>query len=408
MVNGYFPNGLPMGAEYEDGVKWDFYTYYEPQYHWINFKRSINNHWHYDIINHTHPNIPYAEADQTTGKFTPGKGYMMAISQNSYMSNSGVLNNGDVTIKLTNQEPNDLKYNKGWNLVGNPYQAYLNVSSLGTIYGYDADMGVYAPYSTSASVNPAIPAQNIHPHQAFFYHATDDGDDLIFNTGMATTEKNPNSYYRDAQVNYPLVNLFAQNAAGNRDLAVVEFNRPELGGATKVGFMTNANFQIAAHLDGQNYGLLFTPENTEKVPVRFYTDEDGTFTLTWSTFNGDFTSLLLVDNMTGTITDMLRSDHYTFDAKTSDYASRFYLTYACTGVEEVNEGDGSFAFFDGSEWVVIGKGQLDIIDVTGRVLFSKRIANEQNRVNLNNVAPGVYMMRVSDGKDTMVQKIVVR
>ncbi|MBQ4398466.1 MAG: chitobiase/beta-hexosaminidase C-terminal domain-containing protein, partial [Bacteroidales bacterium] len=129
MVNGYFPNGLPMGAEYEDGVKWDFYTYYEPQYHWINFKRSINNHWHYDIINHTHPNIPYAEADQTTGKFTPGKGYMMAISQDSYMSNSGVLNNGDVTIKLTNQEPNDLKYNKGWNLVGNPYQAYLNVSS---------------------------------------------------------------------------------------------------------------------------------------------------------------------------------------------------------------------------------------------------------------------------------------
>lgn len=407
MVNGYFPNGLGLTTPAPEGsVMWDFYTYYEPHYHWINLKRGPGNHWHTDggAI------IPYVEDDNTATNaiFVPGKGYMMAISQDSYMSNSGVLNNGDVTIKLTNQEPNDLKYNKGWNLVGNPYQAYLNVSTLGTIYGYDADMGVYAPYTTDASVNPAIPAQNIHPHQAFFYHATDDGDDLIFNTGMATTEKNPNSYYRDAQVNYPLVNLFAQNAAGNRDLAVVEFNRPELGGATKVGFMTNANFQIAAHLDGQNYGLLFTPENTEKVPVRFYTDEDGTFTLTWSTFNGDFTSLLLVDNMTGTITDMLRSDHYTFDAKTSDYASRFYLTYACTGVEEVNEGDGSFAFFDGSEWVVNGKGQLDIIDVTGRVLFSKRIANEQNRVNLNNVAPGVYMMRVSDGKDTMVQKIVVR
>ena len=409
MENNYFPNNLPMTTP-STGVKWDLYTYFEPEYHWINLKRSGDNHYHTDggaQINYVSGQNGLG-AKQNETIFVPGKGYMMAISQDSYMSNSGVLNNGDVTIKLTNQEPNDLKYNKGWNLVGNPYQAYLNVSSLGTIYGYDADMGVYAPYSTSASVNPAIPAQNIHPHQAFFYHATDDGDDLIFNTGMATTEKNPNSYYRDAQVNYPLVNLFAQNAAGNRDLAVVEFNRPELGGATKVGFMTNANFQIAAHLDGQNYGLLFTPENTEKVPVRFYTDEDGTFTLTWSTFNGDFTSLLLVDNMTGTITDMLRSDHYTFDAKTSDYASRFYLTYACTGVEEVNEGDGSFAFFDGSEWVVNGKGQLDIIDVTGRVLFSKRIANEQNRVNLNNVAPGVYMMRVSDGKDTMVQKIVVR
>lgn len=409
MENNYFPNNLPMTTP-STGVKWDLYTYFEPEYHWINLKRSGDNHYHTDggaQINYVSGQNGLG-AKQNETIFVPGKGYMMAISQDSYMSNSGVLNKGNVTIKLTNQEPNDLKYNKGWNLVGNPYQAYLNVGTLGTIYGYDADMGVYAPYTTEASENPAIPAKNIHPHQAFFYHATNDGDDLIFNTGMATTEKNSNSYYRGTQVNYPLVNLFAENEAGNRDLAVVEFNRPELGGATKVGFMTNANFQIAAHLDGENYGLLFTPENTEKVPVRFYTDEDGTFTLTWSTFNGDFTSLLLVDNMTGTITDMLRSDHYTFDAKTSDYASRFYLTYACTGVEEVNEGDGSFAFFDGSEWVVNGKGQLDIIDVTGRVLFSKRIANEQNRVNLNNVAPGVYMMRVSDGKDTMVQKIVVR
>lgn len=409
MENNYFPNNLPMTTP-STGVKWDLYTYFEPEYHWINLKRSGDNHYHTDggaQINYVSGQNGLG-AKQNETIFVPGKGYMMAISQDSYLSNTGTLNNGDVEIMLTNQEPLTDTYNKGWNLVGNPYQAYLDVSTLGTIYGYDADMGVYAPYTTGGSVNPAIPAQNIHPHQGFFYHAASDGVKLTFTPDMATTEKNPNSYYRDAQVNYPLVNLFAQNAAGNRDLAVVEFNRPELGGATKVGFMTNANFQIAAHLDGENYGLLFTPENTEKVPVRFYTDEDGTFTLTWSTFNGDFTSLLLVDNMTGTITDMLRSDHYTFDAKTSDYASRFYLTYACTGVEEVNEGDGSFAFFDGSEWVVNGKGQLDIIDVTGRVLFSKRIANEQNRVNLNNVAPGVYMMRVSDGKDTMVQKIVVR
>lgn len=413
MENNYFPNNLPMTTP-STGVKWDLYTYFEPEYHWINLKRSGDNHYHTDggaQINYVSGQNGLG-AKQNETVFVPGKGYMMAISQDSYMSNSGVLNNGNVEITLYKQEsqapaPEEL-YNEGWNLVGNPYQAYLDVSTLGTIYGYDADMGVYAPYSTSASVNPAIPAQNIHPHQAFFYHAATDGATLTFTPTMATTTKDPNSYFRAERVNYPLVNLFAQNAAGNRDLAVVEFNRPELGGATKVGFMTNANFQIAAHLDGQNYGLLFTPENTEKVPVRFYTDEDGTFTLTWSTFNGNFTSLLLVDNMTGTITDMLRSDHYTFDAKTSDYASRFYLTYACTGVEEVNEGDGSFAFFDGSEWVVNGKGQLDVIDVTGRVLFSKRIANEQNRVNLNNVAPGVYMMRVSDGKDTMVQKIVVR
>ena len=413
MVNGYFPNDLGLTTPAPEGsVMWDFYTYYEPEYHWINLKRGPGNHWHTDNPN----GIDYEENDNTeTGaKFIPGKGYMMAISQDSYMSNSGVLNNGNVTITLTNGEPQSLQYNKGWNLVGNPYQAYLDLKAVRTgvdasYYIYDAESGDYVPYAVGASQNTVTPSRYIHPHQGFFMYSAADNNEFSFTQSMATTEKEDGSYFRgDEQINYPLVNLFARSQAGNNDLAIIELNRPEIGGATKMSFMTNANFELSAYLDGQDYGLLFTPEGTEKVPVHFTTQEDGTYTLTWDTQNGVFTSLLLVDNMTGTITDMLRADHYTFDAKTSDYASRFYLTYACTGVEEVNEGDGSFAFFDGSEWIVNGKGQLDVIDVTGRVLFSKRIANEQNRVNLNNVAPGVYMMRVSDGKDTMVQKIVVR
>ena len=392
----YFPNGL-IG---QTSVKWDFYAYSEKQYHWINLKR--NDHFY----QHNGDTLQYTNETE----FVPGKGYMMAISEDSYMSSTGKLNKGGEKIHVTTQEPLDTIYNKGWNLVGNPYQAYLNLGAIGgSFYIFDADQKCYAPVTDGQSENPCIPSLYIHPHQAFFMH-TDSNTDFEFDYDWATATKQNGSYYRgrEDQVNYPLVNLFAENEGGSRDLAVIELNRPELGGATKVQAMRNANFQIAASLQGKRYGILFTPENTEKVPVHFTTEEDGTFTLTWNTHNGDFTSLFLVDNMTGAITDMLRSDHYTFDAKTSDYASRFYLTYACTGIEEVNEGDGSFAFFDGSEWVVNGKGQLDIIDVTGRVLFSKRIANEQNRVNLNNVAPGVYMMRVSDGKDTMVQKIVVR
>ena len=392
----YFPNGL-IG---QTNVKWDFYAYSEKQYHWINLKR--NDHFY----QHNGDTLQYTNETE----FVPGKGYMMAISEDSYMSSTGKLNKGGEKIHVTTQEPLDTIYNKGWNLVGNPYQAYLNLGAIGgSFYIFDADQKCYAPVTDGQSENPCIPSLYIHPHQAFFMH-TDSNTDFEFDYDWATATKQNGSYYRgrEDQVNYPLVNLFAENEGGSRDLAVIELNRPELGGATKVQAMRNANFQIAASLQGKRYGILFTPENTEKVPVHFTTEEDGTFTLTWDTHNGDFTSLFLVDNMTGAITDMLHSDHYTFDATTSDYASRFYLTYACTGVEEVNEGDGSFAFFDGSEWVVNGKGQLDIIDVTGRVLFSKRIANEQNRVNLNNVAPGVYMMRVSDGKDTMVQKIVVR
>ncbi len=408
MDGGYFPNKLDVTTPApESAVKWDFYSYYEPQYHWINLKRGSTNHWHVD----GGANIPYAEADNTDegATFVPGKGYMMAISQDSYMNSTGTLNNGDVTIALTNQEPEGINFNKGWNLVGNPYQAYLDIDVLGVdIFAYDADQNLYAPYTKTASENPAIVSQYVHPHQAFFVYSAKEEGSLTFTKDMATTEKTPSSYFRGEKVNYPLVNIFAENERGNRDMTVIEFNRPEIGGVKEIQGLRNANFHIAAHLEGQGYGLLFAPEGTDRVPVRFYTNENDTFTLTWSTYNGDFSSLLLVDNMTGTITDMLRADHYTFDATTDDYASRFYITFAVTDVEEYNEGDNDFAWFDGSEWVINGKGTLDVVDVLGRTIYSTRLTDEQNRVNLNIVAKGVYMLRVSQGTSTKVQKVVVR
>lgn len=400
--NSYFPNGL-IG---QSDVKWDFYAYSEKQYHWINLKRD--DHYYQN----TGDTLQYANEDQ----FIPGKGYMMAISKDSYMSSTGKLNTGGEEVVLTNQEDlGDRVYNKGWNLVGNPYQAYLDLSKIpdrdGGFYIFDADQKVYAPVVAGQSQNESIPSTVIHPHQAFFMHTSEKSETFTFSYDWATDEKDGNgaSYYRGGdRVNYPLVNLFAENERGNRDMVVVELNRPELGGATKANGLRNANFQIAASLQGHRYSLLFTPENTDKVPVHFTTEENGTFTLTWNTQNGNFTSLLLVDNKTGNITDMLTSDHYTFNASTNDYASRFYLTYACTGVEENNDGDGSFVFFDGSQWVVDGQGFMDVVDMLGRTVYTERLVNEHNRVNLNGVVPGVYLMRVSDGKNTMVQKIVVR
>lgn len=411
MVNNYLPNGLPMGSNYEQGVKWDLYSYYEPQYHWINLKRSTDDHWHYDSENNIHEIIP---ADQYTNEtiFVPGKGYMMAISQDSYLNSMGTLNKGDVSIDLTHQEPEYIAYNRGWNLVGNPYQAYLNLGEIGgTFHIYDADQKVYAPVTEGQSPNnPCIPSLYIHPHQGFFMYVGAD-ETFTFDYGWATTTKEGGSYYRggENQVNYPLVNLFVENERGNRDLTVIELNRPALGGATKVNGLRNANFQIAANYENQRYGILFTPEGTERVPVHFKTEENGTYTLSWNMHNGNFTSLRLVDNMTGVNYDMLANDHYTFEATTDDYASRFYITYTCTGVdEEVMYESDNFAFFDGSEWVINGKGQLEVIDMTGRVLYAEQLNKDQNRVNLDGFAAGVYLLRVIDNKVVRTQKIIVR
>ena len=419
--NSYMPDNINE----QDEIKWDFYCYYEPMYHWINFKRNSKSHHHFDA--------PHAFIDYTNEeKMMKAKGYMMAISQDSYLNNKGTLNKGDITITLTcsGELPENEAPTKDWgsNLIGNPYQAYLDLVKVskgdgqmeGTgykhFYIYDAETDIYTPFVVDQSQNSVTPSRYIHPHQGFFVLKDDltPSEPFTIKYGMATTDTDSQggSYFRgEEQVNYPLVNIFAENAQGNRDLTIIEFNRPELGGAQKINRLRNANFMISAYFEGRNYGMLFTPENTEKVPVHFKVSEDGTYTLRWNTENGNFTSLRLVDNITGINYDMLANDSYTFEAHVSDYSTRFYITYACTGIDEddnVDNYNSNFAFFDGSEWVINGKGQLDVVDVLGRVVYSERLYNDQNRVDLNNVAKGVYLLRIADNKNVMVQKIVVK
>ena len=415
MTGNYLPDGLTMTTPAPEGeVKWDLYSFYEPHYHWINLKRSTGNHWHYDI-NNTYPcdhdPIPYTNEEV----FEPAKGYMMAIDSVSYLSNSGKLNNGKVEIPLTYDCLYDIE-ERGCNLIGNPFHAYLDMAKFlnknegfDKYYVYSAEWNAYVGSNAQASENPALPSRTLAPFQAFFVKVAAKGNKAVFNNGMTTTKPDAYSQFRGEKVNYPLVNLFVTDADGMRDLSVIEFNRPEEGGTEKLRVMKNTNFELYSRMNDQDYSILFTKEGTQRVPVWFKTRESGVYTMTWNTYYGNFSSLRLIDNLTGVNYDMLTNDSYTFEASADDYASRFYITFTCTGVdEEMTEESGvNFAFFDGSEWIINGKGQLEVIDMTGRILNTEKLTNDQNRVYLN-YAPGVYMIRVIDNKNMKTQKVVVR
>ena len=460
MVDGYFPNGLKMAAGVQvgpDDVKWDFYSYFEPEYHWINLKRNKKNHFHRDAHDGLYMDLPYQDdytypggmfkhyqiqyygtdqaansQDDASCVFTPGKGYMMAISQDSYLSNTGTLNK-NVDIWVTAKAPVDdpawlaahASHDRGSNLVGNPYQAYLNLDTvsangvnegLNKFWVYDADngTGLYVPYMKGASLNPVLPSKYIHPHQGFFvvYNSpiTDaDSVKMHFRPYMAGTTKEDGSYFRGhGRPAYPLVNLIVSDEQGNSDLAIVEFNRPEVGGVPKIENLQNAEFKLYARFDGESYGLLFTPEDTERVPVFFKTPTSGTYTLSWSKYNGTFSRMRLIDNITGTDYDMLAHDHYTFQSYNTDYAARFYIVFSVTGVDENDDNSTPLAYFNGSGWVVEGEGRLELVDMLGHVLYANNLSGERTIVHFDDFAAGMYMLRlVNSNKILKVQKIVL-
>ena len=167
-------------------------------------------------------------------------------------------------------------------------------------------------------------------------------------------------------------------------------------------FQLNPNHtKIYMPVNGNDYAVVYT-ETQGEMPVSFRAAENGNYTLSFNTENVELGYLHLIDNMTGKDVDLLSTPSYSFEAKTTDYASRFKLVFA-TG-----NADDSFAFFSNGSFVINNEGNatLQVVDVTGRIIKSESINGCAN-VNVN-AAPGVYMIRLVNGENVKVQKVVVR
>ena len=403
---GYYPINTPFAG-------FDFYAYDEPSRHYINLKRDSDNHWH----NTTGVQIHY----NNEPTFTPGKGYMMAINATTMLMADGELNNAAQVVMPVNYSAGSNDYDekvKGVNLIGNPYQSYLDIEAFmngntdkisdDAYYVIDADKKGYISRPYSGSNNELYAPQYIHPHQGFFVAVKEGTSQVTFTNGMRVATGSTDSYFRDEKVDYPLVNLICTDASGRRDLTTVEVNRPELGGARKLKNMRAGNASIYAYFADNGYQALFAPKGVREVPVRFNAFADGEFTITWSMFNGEFSYAHLIDNLTGVDIDLLQANEYRFEASTDDYSSRFRLVFEVIDNDITDNDSDTFAFFDGNSWVITGEGTLQLFDVNGRCLMNTNVEGVQSSVAMPNVAAGVYMFHLVNGDNVKVQKVVVR
>ena len=429
----------PGGNRFRYPYGMDMFCWYEAHPQWVNFKRNGPNHWHGDetIIEtapyHIHLHLPYTEngiENQNEDDLVIGKGYMASMSIMTQLQSHGTLTANDQTRTVTRLGSSC----KGWNLVGNPYHSYLDFDEFARINGrnidasyvvYNADgygdneqsaypgdqpRSAFKVYPAGGSIGGDYAKQYLHPHQGFFI-LSKGGDVVTFTENMTATRNDANDEgnFRNWKPNYPLVNLYLSSEQGCADLTTIEFHRPEWGGAHKLKELRQGNGLFYAYHDGESYAALFTKEGATRVPLWFEPKENDIYTISWNMANGYFTSLYLIDNLTGIQYDMLENDCYVFEGHTQDYASRFYIAFECTDVEEHEEEvDNTFAFFDGSQWVITGEGSLELIDLQGRVLWNARIVGGQSRVSLPNVATGLYLFRLTNANETRVQKIVIK
>ena len=301
----------------------------------------------------------------------PGMGYLYANNTGTDLVFTGSpVATGNFDIELYKAENSDWP---GWNLVGNPLAetAYVGRSFY--------RMSRNEQGSELIAANGAIEAM-----EGVFVIAAENGEILTF----TTTEPGKASKLA--------LNLIGTSTVIDR--AVVNFGQ----GGQLPKFQINSNStKLYIPMDDQDYAVVSCGEMGE-LPVNFKAERSGSYTIAVSSEEISFGYLHLIDNLTGADVDLLANPSYSFDANTTDYASRFRLVFA-TG-----NADDTFAFFNNGSFVVSNEGEamLQVVDVTGRILSSETI-NGCASVNID-AAPGVYMIRLSNGDSTKVQKVVVK
>ena len=131
--------------------------------------------------------------------------------------------------------------------------------------------------------------------------------------------------------------------------------------------------------------------------------------------NNDLDYLHLIDNMTGDNIDLLTTPNYSFSAKTTDYASRFKLVFdPHYGIEEdgPSTGSGTFAYYANGEIIIndvetCHGASLQMVDMTGRTVWSETINNRDGVHTVSTMSPGIYVLRLNDGNTIRTQKMVI-
>ena len=331
------------------------------------FDQSGDDEW----VNYRQGNNQFAFTE-----LVAGMGYLYAHDTDITLYFEGDLIEGDsYDVSLVLDTDSEFP---GWNLVGNSFTV---PASIGDRDYYEMHENGRDLIQTSGAIDPM---------QGIFVIAETDEEELTFSKTIATGGSKV--VMNVASDRSSLVDRATIRFGEGRQLRKIQLNPDN----TKI-YITEGN---------TDYAVVRSSDEAE-IPVSFKTAENGTYTINFSTEEVEMEYMHLIDNMTGADVDLLATPSYTFEARTTDYASRFRLVFATTtGVSENSE--NNFAFYNGGNWVInnMGDATLQVVDMLGHILSSETI-NGNASISIDQV-PGVYMIRLVSGNDVKVQKVIIK
>lgn len=351
---------------------YDLYYYDEPTHYWMNQKDGSNNFT----------------------RLENGQGYLYANATDQTLNFTGQAKSSAVeyTANITNSV--SARRLRGFNLLGNPFTSNLEISNLRnngnaiSAYYKVSDGNALVAY-TDADDEP------IRPMEGFFVKGS---------AGIVSFNAPSRSNAANGYVRLVLTKDGVSTGSTTIDRAYLKTTKGE--GLPKLR-MDAATAEIYFREGGEDFAIAESQEDVTEYPLYFKAKRNGSYTISVDLLNAGCEYLHMIDNLTGTDIDLLTTPSYSFDAKTSDYASRFRLVFSAR--EDTNSDDAPFAFISDGNIIIVGAdahATLQIVDVTGRVIVS-RDGGHTRYVPTSGMTPGVYVLRLINNDVFKTQKMVI-
>lgn len=313
--------------------------------------------------------------------FVSGSGYLYAHNPSLTLRMSGALNNGNHSQTVNLSYGNSDENLRGFNLLGNPTAHDITFTKSANV----ADGYYYLNYSDAwvYATGSSVPVG-----RGFMVKADGSGQTVTLNPQSKGESREKGQYL--------CLSL-------GEDKAYVKLNE----GVSMPLFELNGQHAAFYLTQGQKRFAMLVRDGAEALDISFEARHNGMQTLSVDTQGLDLEYLHLIDNLTGADIDLLQTPEYVFNARTSDYASRFRLVFSANDEGGASTGSATFAFVSNGEIVINGamdNATLQIIDVMGRVIVSR---DAVRHISTSGIPAGVYVLRLVDGDGVRIQKIVI-
>lgn len=392
--------------------------------------------------------IVYNYSDIVT--LTSGTGYRVATNTPQAVSNgvplifTGPITETDVNVNIYNEVSGNYYE---WNLIGNPYPAYLDVNAFfnhevspgitnlsllknnsAAIYGYDANNS--DPSGSYWTITNLLEGPDyIAPGQGFFVSSQNATANLQFTQDMLVMGSSDDFIANRNSQSNPFLKLKASDQNNSSVTSIYFNNNTSLGldpGYDAMLFGAFAtDFAFYSHLVEDNEGFPMAIQCFNKavlndviVPLGLNANQGTNMTIEILESNlPPATDVYLEDTLLNTFT-LLTDSNYNINSNADlSGTGRFYLRFTDSTLGIANNPlDAINIYSIHDQKTVMIQGQLDpksnlkIIDIQGRTVLNKVLNYNTTTqiIDVSNLSTGIYVVQLKNNNFYKTQKIVIK